>query len=132
VTPLLAEYSLDPVWSPDGAFIVYSGADVGTTFPVKAATPSGARHPLPDITLTRGARRIRFVAQPPALVVMRGDMQHKDLWLVDATTGQERRLTTLPADFDVRDFDVSADGRELVLERVQERADVVLIEAGTR
>ena len=32
------------------------------------------------------------------------------------------------SDFDVRDFDVSADGREVVLERVQEHSDVVLVE----
>jgi hypothetical protein len=34
----------------------------------------------------------------------------------------------LPPDFDVRDFDVSPDGEEAVLERVQERSDVVLLD----
>src|SRR4029077_2550003 len=34
--PLVHEYSLDPVWSPGGDFLVYSGADIGTTFSVKA------------------------------------------------------------------------------------------------
>ena len=37
-TDLAAEYSIDPVWSPDGGTIVYSGADVGTTCPLKAMT----------------------------------------------------------------------------------------------
>jgi hypothetical protein len=34
--------------------------------------------------------------------------------------------------FNVRDFDVSADGREIVLERVQEHSDIVLIDLAPR
>jgi tricorn protease-like protein len=63
---------------------------------------------------------------------MRGDMQHKDLWLIDLETGAERRLTSLSPDFNVRDFDISPDGGEIVLERVQEHSDVVLLETGAR
>ena len=43
-------------------------------------------------------------------------------------TGVERQLTHLPADFNIRDFDISPDGREVVLERVQERSDIVLLD----
>ncbi len=125
--PLVQEYALDPVWSPAGDFLVYSGADVGTTFPVKAAIAAASR-PFPNVTLTRGARRLRFLHGGRALVVMRGEIQHKDLWLIDLDTGAERPLTSLAPDFNVRDFDVSPDGREIVLERVQERSDVVLID----
>ena len=39
-TPLLQEHSVDPVWSPDGDDRRYSGADIGTTFPVKAVPPT--------------------------------------------------------------------------------------------
>jgi Tol biopolymer transport system component len=128
VAPLGPEYALDPVWSPGGDFLVYSGADVGTTFAVKAASPEGGPHAFPDLTLTRGGRRVRFLGGRRALVVMRGEIEHKDLWLIDLDSGAERRLTHLAPDFDVRDFDVSADGREIVLERVQEHSDVVLID----
>ena len=62
------------------------------------------------------------------LVLLRGDIQHKDLWLIDLGTGAERKLTNLPADFSIRDFDISADGRAIVLERMQERSDVVLLD----
>jgi len=131
-TPFVREYAIDPVWSPDGRFAVYSGADIGTTFPVKAATADAASHHLPSLMLTRGARRVRFLEGGTALVVMRGDLQHKDLWAVDLQTGKERQLTRLPADFDFRDFDISRDGREIVLERVQEHSDVVLLETAAR
>ena len=55
-------------------------------------------------------------------------MRHKNLWLIDLDRGVERQLTNLAADFDVQDFDISSDGREIVVERVQERSDVVLID----
>ena len=59
---------------------------------------------------------------------LRGEIQHKNLWLIDLETGAERQLTNLPSDFDIRDFDVSPDGREVVLERLQERSNVVLLD----
>ena len=126
--PLVQEYSVDPVWSPSGDFLVYSGADIGTTFAVKGVTAAGNPYPIPNLTLTRGARRLRFFHGRRALVVMRGEIQHKDLWLLDLETGAERRLTKLPVDFNVRDFDVSPDGREIVLERVEEHSDIVLVD----
>jgi tricorn protease-like protein len=60
--------------------------------------------------------------------MLRGDLQHKDLWRVDLETGSSRQLTRLPPDFNVRDFDVSPDGREVVLERVHDHSDVVTID----
>ena len=59
---------------------------------------------------------------------LRGGIQHKNLWLIDLDTGAERQLTDLTPDFDIRDFDISPDGREVVLERVQERSNVVLLD----
>jgi Tol biopolymer transport system component len=126
--PLVHEYSVDPAWSSDGRFVVYSGPDIGTTFSVKAVTAEDKPHPLPPLTLTRGARHLAFLPGGQALVLLRGEIQHKDLWLIDLKTGTERKLTNLPPEFDVRDFDISPDGREVVLERVQERSDVVLLD----
>jgi dipeptidyl aminopeptidase/acylaminoacyl peptidase len=71
---------------------------------------------------------VAFLPGGRALVVLRGDIQHKDLWLIDLDTGAERQLAKLPPEFDIRDFDVSPDGREVVLERVQERSDAVLLD----
>ena len=107
---------------------VYSGPDVGTTFPLKAATTAAAEHPLPVMTLTRGARHLAFLPGGQALVFLQGEIEHKNLWTIDLQTGAERQLTNLPADFDIRDFDVSPYGREVVLDRVQERSDVVLLD----
>ncbi len=122
------DYSVDPAWAPDGRFVVYSGPDIGTTFSVKAVTPEAAAQPLPALTLTRGARHLAFLSGGQALVFLRGEIQHKNLWLLDLHTGAERRLTNLSSDFEIGDFDISRDGREVVLERVQERSDVVLLD----
>ena len=125
---LVQEYSVDPAWAPNGHFVVYSGPDIGTTFSVKAVAPDSAPHPLPPLTLTRGARHLAFLPGGRALVLLRGEIQHKNLWLIDLGTGAERQLTNLNPDFDVRDFDISPDGREVVLERAQERSDIVLLD----
>ncbi|MGH7779034.1 MAG: TolB family protein [Candidatus Binataceae bacterium] len=122
------EYSVDPAWAPDGRFVVYSGPDIGTTFSVKAVTAEGATHPLPALALTRGARHLALLPGGPALVLLQGEMHHKNLWRINLETGAERQLTNLAPNFDIRDFDISQDGHELVLERVQERSDVVLLD----
>jgi Tol biopolymer transport system component len=127
-SPLAAEYSVDPAVSPDGGLIVYSGADVGTTFPLKAVTPQGAAAPLPPVTLSRGARRLVFLPGTRMLVVLRGGISHKNLWTIDLASGRERQVTDFAPGFEISDFDVSPDGREAVVEQRQERSEIVLIE----
>jgi hypothetical protein len=100
--PLVPDYSVDPVWSPDGRFLIYSGADVGTTFPLRAAAADGRPYPLPSLMLTRGARRVAFLGGPQALVFLRGGIGHKDFALFDLQAGTERVLAELPPDFVVR------------------------------
>jgi Tol biopolymer transport system component len=125
---LVQEYSVDPAWAPDGRFLVYSSQDIGTRFLVKAITAGAAPRPLQNLNLTRGARHLAFLPGGHSLLVLRGDLQHKDLWLVDVDTGAERQLTHLPSEFDVQDFDISSNGHDLVLERMQDRSDVVLLD----
>ena len=125
---LVQEFSLDPTWAPDGSFAVYSGPDIGTTFSVRAVSAETIPHLLPPITLTRGARHMAFMPGGHTLVVLRGEIQHKNLWLIDLDTGAERQLAEIPPDFDIQGFDISPDGHEVVLERMQEHSDVVLIE----
>jgi Tol biopolymer transport system component len=127
-TPFVREYSVDPAWAPDGRFVVYSGPDIGTTFSVKAVTGEAAAHPLPALTLTRGARHLTFLPGGKSLVYLRGEIQHKNLWLLDLETGAERQLTNVAPDFNIRDFDISPDGREVVLERIQEHSEVTLLD----
>jgi Tol biopolymer transport system component len=127
-TLLVRNYSVDPAWAPDGRFVVYSGPDIGTTFSVAAVTDEAKPYPLPTLTLTRGARHLILLHGGKTLVLLRGEIQHKNLWLIDLEAGTERQLTNVPPNFDIRDFDISQDGSQVVLERVQERSDVVLMD----
>ena len=126
--PFVSEYSVDPVWSPDGRFVLFTDAEVGTIFSIHAVTPEAAPHALPPLTLSRGARHLAFLPGGRSLVVLKGELQHKNLWLIDLDTGAERQLTNLTPDVIVSDFDVSPDGREFVLERTQERADIAQLD----
>ncbi len=125
---LVQGFALDPVWSASGRFLIYSGADVGTTFPLKAVTADGSPYPLPELVLSRGARRVAFLGGDGALVTLKGDVSHKELWVRDLETGRERQLTALGRGFTIGDFDISPDGRELLFDRSRDESDIVLIE----
>jgi len=126
--PLVSEYSVDPAWSPDGKYVVYSGADVGTTFPLRASGPDGRPYGMASLILTRGARRVAFARNSGSLVILRGDVGHKNFWLLDPQTGAERQLTDLPSKFVIGDFDVSPDGTEIIFDRGQDSSSIALIE----
>lgn len=124
---LVADYSLDPVWSPDGRFLIYFGADVGTSFPVRAAAADGRPYPMPALMLPRGSQ-VAFAHDPQTLLVLRVDPGHMTLLHVDLPTGAQRTLYELPGDFIARDFDVSEDGQEIVLDRIEDNSAVAFIE----
>jgi Tol biopolymer transport system component len=126
--PLVSEYSLDPTWSPDGQFLLYSGPDVGTTFAVRAVAPDGRPYPLPALILSRGARRIVFWRDSHSIVVLRGEVSQKSFWVVDLQTGARRQLIDLAPGTEIGDFDISANGEEIVFDRAEQRSLVALIQ----
>ena len=82
----------------------------------------------PSGPAARGERRFVFVGQEDALVFLKGDISHKDFWHFDLRTRRERQLTSLGRDFEIRDFDVSADGREIFFDRIREESDIVMFD----
>jgi Tol biopolymer transport system component len=133
LVPLLDEYSTDPVWAPSGRFLVYSGEDVGASFAVKAVTAEGTPHALPRLVLSRGARRLAFLGgDDNDLVFLSGDISHKELAVVDLGTGRTVQLTSLGRGLELRDFDVSSDGHEIVFDRAREESEIVAFERPDR
>jgi Tol biopolymer transport system component/DNA-binding winged helix-turn-helix (wHTH) protein len=124
-------YAVDPVWSPGGDFIVFSGPDVGTNYSIGAVGADGKPRVVAPLVLSRGSRRLAFLSERE-LVVLKGDMSYKEFWAVDLVTGAGRQLTTLGAGPAIVDFDVSPDGSELVFDRVREESDVMLIDLTRR
>jgi Tol biopolymer transport system component/tRNA A-37 threonylcarbamoyl transferase component Bud32 len=125
------EYSIDPVWSPDGGFLVFSGRQLGPGFPVRAVTLEGKPVPIPPLTLMRGDR-FRFLPGGAALVLLKREGPRKNFWLFDLRTGSERRLTNFGPEYAIQDFDVSRDGKEIVFDRLKEASDIVLIDLPAR
>jgi hypothetical protein len=73
-----------------------------------------------------------FLGGNDALVILKGDVSHKEFWLVDLKTGRERQLTNLGREFAIGDFDLSVDGREIIFDRAREESDIVVFDLPQR
>ena len=120
--------ALNPVWSPDGQFVVYAGVEIGTRFSLKAATADGKPYPIPEITLSRGSSRFAFLPNQQVLVVMEGEFWHKNFWSIDLTNGKRRQLTNFDREYLISDFDIFPDGKQIIFGRLKERSNVILID----
>jgi Tol biopolymer transport system component len=127
---LVDSLSSNPVWSPDGRFIVYSGTPRGRSVSLNTVTPDGApfESSLRGLQVDRLGDSYRFVGRGAHIVAKLGGFRRQDFWLVDVTTGGRRQLTRLRPGESLNRFDVSADGTRIVFERVRENADIALIE----
>ena len=129
---LVGSVASNPAWSPDGRFILYSGAPRARSAPLRAVTPEGAPFPFAELAVDRVGDSYRFLPDGSGVVVKLGGFRRQDFWRVDVATGERRQLTRLRSGESLRRFDVSPDGSRLVLERVRENSNVVLIELPAR
>jgi hypothetical protein len=124
------EFSSEPVWSPEGDVILYSGTPRGRSVPVHAVRPDGS--PIPPafgaLVVDRLSDSYRFLPDGTGLVVKLGGFRHQDFWLIDLRNGARRQLTRLKAGESIGRFDISRDGRRILFERADENSDVALIE----
>jgi len=127
-TQLVNEPGTNPVWSPDGRFVVYAGVERGTRFSLKAATADGKPYRIPEITLSRGSSRFSFLPGRSVLVVLEGEFWHKNFWSIDLVTGERRQLTNFDREFLIGDFDISPNGKEIIFGRLKESSNVILID----
>ena len=126
---VIAGTASDPVWSPSGDLIVYTGANVSVDAPLLAIRPDGTPVDLPPIRLRVEGKRYRFVPDGLALVYAQGPFPAQDFWLLDLKTKRSRQLTRLTNNSAAtQSFDVTADGTRIVFDRVRENADIVLID----
>jgi Tol biopolymer transport system component len=122
--------AMNPVWSPDGSLIVYSGSQVNVVSPLLAVDPDGAPVEMPEIEVFRNGERMRFLPDGTGLVYMRGLGPSQDFWLLDLVTMKSRELTQLDPSATMRTFDVAPDGTRIVFDRLSDDSDIVLIELG--
>jgi serine/threonine protein kinase len=125
---LAAGTALDPVWSPSGDLIVYTGANVSVDAPLLAIRPDGTKVELPAIRLRVEGKRYRFVPNGLALVYAQGPFPAQNFWLLDLVTKKSRQLSRLTNSAATQSFDVTADGKQIVFDRVRANSDIVLID----
>ena len=122
----------NPVWSPDGRFILYSEGPGQASHRLRAITPEKQPFPVPELWLWYMGDRYRFMPGGKSLVVLQGTFSRRNFSLFDLDTGSLRQLTDLKPEFDMKSFDVSPDGREILFERTRENSDIVLIDLPPR
>ena len=127
-TRLIEGPALNPVWSPDGNLIVYSGKNVGPLAPMRAVRPDGTPLDLPAIQLRVDGERYRFRPSGTGIVYMQGFLPLQDFWLLDLATKNRRPLTRLSGGAAMRTFDITPDGKRIVFDRLRENSDIVLID----
>jgi len=120
--------ALNPVWSPDGNLIVYTGAQVNVVSPLLAVRPDGEPIELPEIEVFRFGQRARFLPDGSGLVYMQGNGPSQDFSLLDLATLEARPLTRLDSTDIMQTFDITPDGTRIVFDRLIEDSDIVLIE----
>ena len=127
-TRLVDGSAYNPVWSPDGNVIVYSGGNVGPLAAMRAVRPDGTPFDLPAIQLRVEGERYRFLPSGTGVVYMQGFLPSQDFWLLDLATTERRPLTRLSGGAAMRTFDIAPDGKRIVFDRLRENSDIVLID----
>jgi Tol biopolymer transport system component len=127
---LVAGTARDPVWSSSGDLIVYTGANVSLDAPLLAIRADGTPVEFPAIRLRVEGKRYRFVPSGLALVYAQGRFPAQDFWLLDLATKQSRLLSRFHSSAATQSFDVTADGKRIVFDRVRQNSDIVLIDLG--
>jgi tricorn protease-like protein len=132
VEKIVEGQALNPVWSPAGELIVYSGPQVNAFTPVLGIRPDGTAVELPPLEVHVRGQKVRFLPGGRGLIYMKTSTNfHQEFWLLDLSTMQDRRLTRLDDAGTINTFDITPDGKRIVFDRLSEDSDIVLIELGS-
>jgi serine/threonine protein kinase/Tol biopolymer transport system component len=130
--------SYNPLWSPNGEYIVYSEPVRGSQMLVKAITPNKETVQLPEISVPyTAATPYRFVPGRKELIFL-GDgnsapapgvgYRTRNFYRTDLVTGRQRQLTNLKSGYLMQSFDISEDGKQIIFDRFRDNSNIVLMD----
>jgi serine/threonine protein kinase/Tol biopolymer transport system component len=122
---LLEGQWVNPVWSPRGDLIVYAGRSLIGQVELRGVQPDGTPVELPHVFVRPGG--YRFLSDGRGLIYV-PRIPSLDFWLLDLVTKKTRQLTRLSNRGALRTFDITADGKYLVFDRVRQNSNIVLID----
>jgi Tol biopolymer transport system component len=124
---LISGAGFNPVWSPQGDLIAYSGPSEAGVPQILAVRPDGTPVDWPEIRAIVGGQRYRFLPDGTALIYVQdstGPFRKLDL-----ATLQIRDLTPKLNPLAVmQTFDITPDGQRIVFDSVRDNSDIVLID----
>src|SRR5262249_45488405 len=122
---LVAGQVANPVWSPDGRLIVYSGGFFNGQVELRGVRPDGHAVELPPLRVRPGG--YRFLPDGTGLVYL-PLLRSVDFSFYDLSTGQTRPLTRLDEHGLLGTFDITPDGKQIVFDRTRPNSNIALID----
>ena len=124
----------NPVWSPDGSVIAYTGPVSGPFGSLLMIRPDGSAITSPAIRIRVNTEHYRFVPGTRQLVYVPSPTQvdPEHFWVLDLDSMKTRRISSFDIRSTNRTFDVTPDGMQIVFDRRRENSDLVLIELPER
>ena len=126
---LMTGTATNPVWSPDGTLIVYTGPVVGATGSLVTVHADGTPGEALNIQVRVGTEHYRFMPDRPQLVYIPtpNQVSPENFWLLDLPSKKARQLSSVNSR-STRTFDITPDGTQIVFDRLKDNSDIVLID----
>jgi len=126
---LMTGTATNPVWSPDGTLIVYTGPVVGPKGSLVTVHADGTPGEVLNIQVRVGTERYRFMPDRPQLVYIPTPDQVSPEYfsLLDLPSKKARQLSSVNSR-STRTFDITPDGTHITFDRLKDNSDVVLID----
>jgi len=120
-----SEYS--PSLTPDGRWIVFTSERAGQADLYRIHPDGSGLEQLTDDPAFDDQGSLSPDGKSLAFISTRGE-GFANLWLLDLATGAKHLLARLPADADVRDFDVSASRPEIGFDQLEASSEMAVID----
>jgi Tol biopolymer transport system component len=126
---LMTGTATNPVWSPDGTLIVYTGPVVGALGSLVMVHADGTPAEALNIQVRVGTEHYRFMPDRPQLVYIPtpNQVSPEYFWLLDLPSKKARQLSSVNSR-STRTFDITPDGTQIIFDRLKDNSDIVLID----